>query len=475
MRLFQALLSASSFLALGVACTGTPPVDTGESHTGETGESHTGDSSPNEAYLCGQPCGLDADTIDSSLVICEGATGAEGTRSEPFGSIEEALAANEGEEHRLVLGAGGHKTNLHLTEETWIQGCGSEEGVELSPADPSKPLVTIEGPGEFYLSGMVLRGGTIGLQATGAAEVFAQDLRLEGPVTAGVVITGTGSWFRGQGVTVVDPIPAGVRDGTTPAYGMIVDGGTLFLEPWTPEGPSLLPADLSGWEDNWNADCRTLLESLDNTSAQSSSVSGATGVGIGVSGHGAKAVLLGVDVTNTATDSTLGFGRGVMAQSGYYGAIGTEAGPEVCMVGGSVTNSIDAGIYGLSAHAFAIHGVDVTGTVALTDDAGATVGGDGVVISKTGYSGETCAGALTLNHITGNARTGLLLSSILLTELSGNVIEENGYATDDGISAYHQGNTVIADATDDISTDCSFLLNEHPFTQVEITTDVGGE
>ncbi len=355
----------------------------------DAADDDVGDDDSNEGGPCGDGTwGQIPTTGDVLLVAAGGSAGGDGSLTNPFATLEEAVEAAREINDPVVIGIapGDYPTNLLLTVEDGqfsdsgltIAGCAVDE-VKLSPEDPSEPTVAVRGADQVTLRAFLVEGGDPGIVIADSAG--AEDpVRLEGLAVryadrAGIVIDDQGHGETSavlSGVTVEDTVPTRGSFG----WGIAVQHAQ---------------ATITG-----------------------GSVSGTTQVGI--FGHLADLVVDGVAIDDVAVDPDGAYGRGIHLQMLCTGMVRNTA----------IDSCADAGLWVHTGLGITLESNVVENTVPAVVPGPGTATGDGIVVTMgdEGFQPELCPATLLGNTAGSNGRSGIVIDGVW-AELVGNAAPNN--------------------------------------------------
>jgi CSLREA domain-containing protein len=341
------------------------------------------------------------------------------------------------------LGNGGHGIDLQGSLSHLVGGTTPSARNVISGNDQNGIQVTYVSASPLP-TGIAIRGNTIGLSASGAADL--------GNSLYGVAV------FDADGVTIGGTAPGAGNVISGNAGGVQVDGTTFSLAVGTTIQGNLIGTDATGAFDRGND-----VNGLGMGFAQNMLVGGTTPAARNViSGNDNVGILLdwidnvvqgnfiGLDAAGSAAlPNGLGFGFGISASGQGHLIGGTVAGAGNVISGNAGTGVRLTGSFGAN-------GITVQGNLIGTDPSGTADRGntvDGVLLLSA--FGELVGGLTPAarNVISGNDRFGLYLTAggssntvvgnLIGTDATGSVAVPNG---DDGlrVSAEPTGNTLGA-------------------------------
>ena len=174
----------------------------------------------------------DATVAATAWHVSEGAGGT-GTADSPFGSLTEAIEATrtEGAAKAVVVWPGAYTASLDLggtdLGDTGLRllGCGATE-VRIEGESSIVPVVKLSTAAEIELAGVTLTGGRRGVLAWQGSQLTLTNVVVDNAGRAGIVIDGSSTYLRGTDVQILDPQ---VESGA-PAYGLAVQGAQVEFD-----------------------------------------------------------------------------------------------------------------------------------------------------------------------------------------------------------------------------------------------------
>jgi Right handed beta helix region len=406
--------------------------DAGDDDGGDddVGDDDAGDDDTADTGPCGDGTWGQIPQSGTILVVDDGAgSGGDGSLSNPFGTLEEAVDHARTINGEVVIGLapGNYETNLELSTVSgqWsddgltVAGCSVEE-VKLHPADVALPTVAVRGAEEITLRAFLVEGGDPGIVVADGSGTESP-IRLEGLVVslanrAGIVIDDTGQGDTSavlSAVEVVDTVPVGGEFG----WGIAVQHA--------------------------------------NATITGGRVAGVTQVGL--FGHLAKLAVDGLEIDGVTVDDAGAYGRGVHLQLLCTGMVRNS----------TIDGCADAGIYVHTGIAVTLESNDVRNTQPAAIPDLAEQSGDGIVVTMgdEGFQPELFPAYLLGNTAEFNGRAGIVIDGVY-AELVGNNSSNNVF--DPGAWGIIAQNAAIIEVGGDSYYDMDADINT---PSVELNTD----
>lgn len=393
MRLFASALAASVL----VGCASSDSRDS--SDTIDTHDTSI-DTGVVGAVCADGTWGAIGDPTGSILVRGGGTAGGDGSVDRPVATIAQALALiDAGAPRSIAIGPGSYTANLDLAAGGFtVRGCSAGE-TTITAADASLPTVAlhVNGDDHFDLAGLTLDHGHRGLAIDGTqGYVTVDDVAITRATRIGLVATGP-LWVALHDVDIPDVAP------DDQGYGW----GAAFVD-------------------------------VTKVTWDTGRIDHADGFGLVLDRTPFDIDSLVIDTTAALTDGTMG--RGIHLQ---------DTGGSI--TGGSITHSVDTGLFALRPL-----GVAVMGLVIDTTAAGVAGTGDGMVFHDglvPPTSGLRDAYLVTVQDcaVSNSARMGILLSGSILAILNSNTMGAdgmNGAAQDTGTGDIGGQNSAQVEGTD---------------------------